>query len=334
MDTSSSLDRVRSISDGVDRTSLGGGPIVGQSAVWKEALTHATQVAATHATVLLHGDSGTGKELIARFIHRASPRRDGPFVAINCAALPETLLESELFGYERGAFTGAHQSKAGQIELASAGVLFLDEVSEMSRAAQAKFLRVLQEREFRRLGGTRLVRTNARIIAATNRDLHAAMRSGTFREDLYYRLRVFDIRIPPLRERPNDILLLTDAFLEELGQAIGCRPAGISDEVRGMLSAHDWPGNVRELRNVLERATILCGGGLIMPKHVALQSTPPPPSTAGLDEIVRRRIEQTLTETAWNISKSARYLGLTRTQMYVRLRKYRLERPEGRTRLG
>ena len=204
VDTSGFLPRVQSIADGADRKSLGRGHIVGRSSAWREVLKNATQVAATQATVLLEGDSGTGKEVVARFIHRASPRKDGPFVAIDCAALPETLLESELFGYERGAFTGAHQSKAGQIELASAGVLFLDEVSDMSLAAQAKFLRVLQEREFRRLGGTRLVKTNARVIAATNRDLHAAVESGTFREDLYYRLRVFDIRIPPLRERSEE----------------------------------------------------------------------------------------------------------------------------------
>src|SRR5258708_9335339 len=206
-----SLPGVQSITEGVDPRSPGRGHIVGQSATWKEVLKHATQVAATQATVLLQGDSGTGKEVVARFIHRASPRRNGPFVAINCAALPETLLESELFGYERGAFTGAYHSKAGQIELASAGVLFLDEVSEMSPAAQAKFLRVVQEREFRRLGGTRLLKTNARVIAATNRDLRAAMESGSFREDLYYRLRVFDIRIPPLRERRGDIALLAGA---------------------------------------------------------------------------------------------------------------------------
>jgi transcriptional regulator with GAF, ATPase, and Fis domain len=330
-DTSGSPPRVRSIAEGLDRKSLGRGHIVGQSAAWKDVLTNAMQVAATHATVLLQGDSGTGKEVVARFIHRASPRKDGPFVAINCAALPETLLESELFGYERGAFTGAQQSKPGQIELASAGVLFLDEVSEMSPAAQAKFLRVLQEREFLRLGGTRLVKTNARVIAATNRDLHAAMESGDFREDLYYRLRVFDIRIPPLRERPDDIVVLTDAFLQDLGHANGCQPAGISDEVRRMLSAHNWPGNVRELRNVLERATILCGGDLITPKHVDLHSAPSPPSSTGrLDEMVRRRIEQSLHETAWNIAKSARGLGLTRTQMYVRIKKYHLKRPDKR----
>jgi transcriptional regulator with GAF, ATPase, and Fis domain len=326
VDTSGVLSRVRSIADGLDRRSIGRGQIVGQSAAWREVLKHATLVAATHATVLLEGASGTGKEVVARFIHRASPRKNAPFVAINCAALPETLLESELFGYERGAFTGAHQSKAGQIELASAGVLFLDEVSEMSPAAQAKFLRVLQEREFWRLGGTRPVKTNARVIAATNRNLHAAVESGDFREDLYYRLRVFDIRIPPLRERPDDIALLTDAFLQDIGEANGCRPAGITDEVRGMLSAHDWPGNVRELRNVLERATILCGGGLITPTPVGLHSAPTPPSTGRLEEIVRRRIEQTLRETAWNVAKSARRLGLTRTQMYVRLKRYQLER--------
>jgi transcriptional regulator with PAS, ATPase and Fis domain len=252
VDTSGFLPRMQSIAEIMDRNSPAPGHIVGESAAWKKVLKDATQVATTLATVLLQGDSGTGKEVVARLIHRASPRRDGPFVTINCAALPETLLESELFGYERGAFTGAHQSKAGQIELASGGVLFLDEVSEMSRAAQAKFLRVLQEREFRRLGGTRLVKTNARVIAATNRDLHAAMESGDFREDLYYRLRVFDIRIPPLRERPGDIRLLTDVFLEDIGRSMGSRPAGISDEARATLSAHAWPGNVCELRNVLE----------------------------------------------------------------------------------
>jgi two-component system response regulator AtoC len=327
-DVFGSSTRVRSIAEGLERTSLVRGQIVGQSAAWKDVLTNATQVAATQATVLLQGDSGTGKEVVARFIHRASPRKDGPFVAINCAALPETLLESELFGYERGAFTGAQHFKAGQIELASAGVLFLDEVSEMSLAAQAKFLRVLQEREFRRLGGTRLVKTNARVIAATNRDLHAAMASGAFREDLYYRLGAFEIRIPPLRERPDDIVLLTDAFLHDIGQAIGCRPSGISNEVRRMLAAHDWPGNVRELRNVLERATILCGGGLITRKHVAVRSPLRPPSTGTLDEMVRHRVEQSLRETEWNIAKSARCLGLTRMQLYGRINKYQLERPE------
>src|ERR1700692_2294509 len=173
--------------------------VIGQSAEWRQVLRKAAQVALTDTTVFLQGESGTGKEVVARFIHRASPRKAGPFVAINCAALPEQLLESELFGYERGAFTGAHQAKVGQIELASTGVLFLDEVSEMSPMAQAKLLRVLQEREFRRLGDTRLVKANVRVIAASNRDLHRAVAEGRFREDLFYRLQVFDIRMPRLR---------------------------------------------------------------------------------------------------------------------------------------
>jgi ferredoxin len=179
--------------------------VLGHSAAWCDVLKKATQVAATEATTLLQGESGTGKEVVARFIHRNSPRKHGPFVAINCAALPETLLESELFGYERGAFTGANLAKPGQIELAAGGVLFLDEVSEMSPSAQAKFLRVLQEREFQRLGGTRPVKANVRVIAATNRDLCEAVEDGTFRQDLYYRLEVFDIQLPPLRERRADI---------------------------------------------------------------------------------------------------------------------------------
>src|SRR3954471_2716955 len=196
------------------------GGAVGRSDMWQRVLTRAQRVAPTDATVFLHGESGTGKEVIARYIHQASPRKDGPFVAINCAALPEQLLESELFGYERGAFTGAQQSKVGQIELASRGVLFLDEVSEMTLAAQAKFLRFLQEREFQRLGGTRLQRADVRIIAATNRDLEDAVARGTFREDLFYRLQVFDILLPPLRERVTDIPLFAKHFLAEFGRAM------------------------------------------------------------------------------------------------------------------
>src|SRR6201991_2498967 len=188
---------------------------VGTSSGWRDVITRATQVAATEATTCLQGESGTGKEVIARYIHQQSPRWRGPFIPINCAALPEQLLESELFGFERGAFTGALQSKPGQIELAAGGVLFLDEVTEMSSAAQAKVLRVLQEREFLRLGGTRPVRVNVRVIAATNRDLDEAVAQGDFRADLYYRLNVFDIHIPPLRERRDDILPLATGFLRE-----------------------------------------------------------------------------------------------------------------------
>ena len=195
----------------------------------------ATQVAPTDTTVLITGESGTGKEVVARFIHAASARRNRPFVALNCAALPEQLLESELFGYERGAFTSAQQAKPGQVELASGGVLFLDEVSEMSLSAQAKFLRFLQEREFQRLGGTRLIKANIRVIAATNRDLRKAVERGDFREDLFYRLAVFDIQIPPLRDRPSDIVPLSESFLQEIGRSFGRPPAGLTRDSRNAL---------------------------------------------------------------------------------------------------
>src|SRR6202171_3115742 len=229
---------------------------IGQSPEWRQVLRQATQVAVTDTTVFLQGESGTGKEVVARFIHPASPRVRGPFVAINCAALPEQLLESELFGYERGAFTGAQQAKAGQIELAATGVLFLDEVSEMSPAAQAKFLRFLQEREFQRLGGTRIQKAHVRVIAASNRDLRQAVEQGKVREEIFYRLQVFDIPLPPLRERITDVPLLAEEFLEELSRAMGCSPTCLSTEARDALLAYTWPGNVRELHNVLERAAI------------------------------------------------------------------------------
>ena len=237
--------------------------VVGESAEWRDVLKKATQVAETDTTVLVTGESGTGKEVVARFIHRASARSRGPFVALNCAALPEQLLESELFGYERGAFTSAQQAKPGQIELAAGGVLFLDEVTEMSLAAQAKFLRVLQEREFQRLGATRILKANIRVIAATNRDLRKAVERGDFREDLFYRLKVFDIVIPPLRERAADILPISEALLQDIGKSFARPPAGLTREAREALLRYHWPGNVRELRNALERAAILCEGGLI-----------------------------------------------------------------------
>jgi transcriptional regulator with PAS, ATPase and Fis domain len=289
-------------------------------------LKSATQVASTETTVLLTGESGTGKEVVARFIHRASSRRDGPFVAVNCAALPEQLLESELFGHERGAFTGAQQSKPGQIELAAGGVLFLDEVVEMSPSAQAKMLRVLQEREFQRLGGTRTIKANVRVITATNRELRRAMERGDFREDLYYRLHVFEIRLPALRERPEDVLPLSEAFLTDLGHSFGRPPAGMTREARQALLGYRWPGNVRELRNVLKRAAIVCEGGLIAPDHLALQEERAPAEDATNIKVVERQlIEQVLRECRGNKSKAARRLGLTRKQLYVRLRQYALD---------
>jgi transcriptional regulator with GAF, ATPase, and Fis domain len=305
--------------------------IVGQSREWLDALKKATQVAATDTTVLLTGESGTGKEVVARFIHRASGRKNGPFIALNCAALPEQLLESELFGYERGAFTSAQQSKPGQIELAAGGVLFLDEVSEMSPSSQAKFLRVLQEREFQRLGGTKMLKANIRVIAATNRDLRKAVERSDFREDLFYRLQVFDIRIAPLRERKNDVLPLSEGFLQEIGRSFGRPPAGLTKDGREALVAHDWPGNVRELRNALERAAILAEGGLIHAEHLALHSGATSSAlqvtATDLATVERETIARVLREMRWNKSKAAKRLGLSRTQLYVRMRKYGLEEP-------
>jgi transcriptional regulator with PAS, ATPase and Fis domain len=301
--------------------------VVGESDQWRDVLKKATQVAATDTTVLLTGESGTGKEVVARFIHRASPRSRGPFVALNCAALPEQLLESELFGYERGAFTSAHQAKPGQIELAAGGVLFLDEVSEMSLSAQAKFLRVLQEHEFQRLGGTRSLKANVRVVAATNRDLRTAVERGTFREDLFYRLLVFDIQIAPLRERRDDIVRLSEAFLRDIGKSFGRPPAGLTRDARNALVEYDWPGNVRELHNALERAAILCEGGLIDAGHLRLQgatrTTEQP--TADLSTIERETIAHVLKDTKGNKVRAARHLGLSRTQLYHRIRKYALE---------
>jgi transcriptional regulator with GAF, ATPase, and Fis domain len=319
--------RVRSLSEELDSRS-GYGRIVGQSEAWRNVLRAATQVASTETTVLLTGESGTGKEVVARFIHRASARSRGPFVAVNCAALPEPLLESELFGHDRGAFTGAEQAKPGQIELAAGGVLFLDEVGEMSPSAQAKFLRVLQEREFQRLGGTRPIKANVRVIAATNRELRQAMERGDFREDLYYRLQVFGIRLPPLRERPEDILPLSAAFLDEIGRSFGRPPAGMTYEAKQALVAYPWRGNVRQLRNVLERAAIVCDGGLIAPEHLALDDEERPARSTGISNVKmleRQVIERVLGESGGNKSKAARQLGLTRKQLYVRLRSYERE---------
>jgi transcriptional regulator with GAF, ATPase, and Fis domain len=345
--------RVRALTDELDARS-GFRRVIGESVSWRTVLTQTTQVAATDTTVLLLGESGTGKEVVARLLHRGSRRRQGPFIALNCAALPEQLLEAELFGYERGAFTGATQSKPGQLEQASGGVLFLDEVGEMSLPAQAKFLRVLQEREFQRLGGTRILRTDARIVAATNRDLHKATTTGQFREDLFYRLNVFAIRLPPLRERRDDILPLTQAFLAEFGRAFANPPAGISREAKEGLLRYHWPGNVRELRNILERAAILCDGGLITDEHLGLPLTmgeiprsisppvrvtpdvatpvpaPSPPAAfehqpgSDLQSVERMMIEKALQQARFNKSKAAKELGLSRHQLYIRMRRHGL----------
>jgi len=305
--------------------------VVGHSAGWVDAIKRATLVAPTEATVLLQGESGTGKEVMARLIHARSPRGNRPFVAINCAALPENLLESELFGYERGAFTGAQQSKPGQVEIAAGGVLFLDEVSEMSLAAQAKFLRFLQEREFQRLGGTRVVKTNVRIIAATNRDLQEAIQRGSFRHDLYYRLQVFTIQLPPLRERQADILPLAEAFLRDISRTMRRPPVGLTREATEALLSHAWPGNVRELRNALERAVIVCESGAITAAQLSLEGTRRSPQVVegevDLNALQRRTIARVLGQVRGNKSQAAKRLGITRNQLYFRLRKYSLDTP-------
>jgi two-component system response regulator FlrC len=256
-------------------------------------------------------------------------------VAVNCAALPEHLLEAELFGYERGAFTGAVQSKPGVLEQASGGTLFLDEIGELSPAAQAKLLRVLQEGEFRRLGGTRVQRTDARIIAATNRDLARAAAAGQFRDDLYYRLAVFPIRLPALRDRPDDVLPLAGAFLAAIGREFGRRPATLGPDARRALVAYAWPGNVRELRNCLQRAAILADGGTIEAEHLScagVESTADvptrahdaPPPESDLRTMERTMIERALEHARFNKSRAAKAVGLSRHQLYVRLRRYGL----------
>jgi transcriptional regulator with GAF, ATPase, and Fis domain len=316
--------------------------VIGQSRQWKDVLAQATRVAQTETTVLLTGESGTGKEVVARFLHHGSRRSHGPFVAINCAALPDQLLESELFGHERGAFTGAVATKPGRIEQANGGVLFLDEVGEMALQVQAKLLRVLEEREFTRLGSTRLQRVDVRLIAATNRDLHAAMRRGEFREDLYYRLGVFEIALPALRERREDILELADAFLEEIGEIVGRPAAGISRDAKEHLAAYSWPGNVRELRNAIERAVILADGGVIRAEHLPVNSPKQPaagaldsPATAAfpvggvnLEAIEKSLVVKALSQARHNKTRAAKLLGLTRAQLYSRIEKYGLAESE------
>src|SRR6267378_2514593 len=312
--------------------------VIGSSRPWRQALAYAAKVAATEATVLLTGESGTGKEVVAHLIHESSRRAGGPFVALNCAALPEALLESELFGYEKGAFTGAVVARPGRLEQAAGGTLFLDEVGEMTPAVQAKFLRVLQEREFQRLGGTRVQKANVRVHASTNRDLHAALTSGQFREDLYYRLHVFAIALPPLRERPEDIPALVEHFITALGPAVLGRPAdGITREAHERLLAHSWPGNVRELRNAVERALILSDGRMITPEHLpappeSLRDAAPPIAVQrdfqsdGLDleTTERELVERALRHAGQNKAKAARLLGLTRTKLYTRMQRFGL----------
>jgi DNA-binding NtrC family response regulator len=261
----------------------------GSSKAMKDALALAGRAAGSNATVLLLGESGTGKEVMARHLHQQSPRADGPFIALNCATLAGDLLESELFGHEKGAFTGAHKSKPGSIELAESGTLFLDEVGELGAGVQAKLLRVLQERQFQRVGGTKTLDADIRIIAATNRDLRKAAEEGAFREDLYYRLNVVSIRLPPLRERSDDLQALVEHALDRYTAELGRAPLTISEEAWRLMRAYPWPGNVRELNNVIERAAVLAPDEQIeaddLPEELRELEMPPERDTTGVHAI-------------------------------------------------
>src|SRR5262249_17032281 len=317
------------------------GPIVGVSPSWHDTLNQARRVAPSDTTVLVTGETGTGKEVIAGLVHRSSRRADHLFMAINCAALPEQLLESELFGHEKGAFTGAVATKIGRVEQAAGGTLFLDEIAEMGASLQAKLLRVLEAREFQRLGGTRTIRADVRVIAATNRDLRSAMSNQTFREDLYYRLNVFQIHIAPLRMRHEDIAPLAEAFLDDLSAKMGRSAAGISRDALEWLRTYPWPGNARELRNAIERAILLCDGGLITREHLptAPAATSRPDGNLGgwldpaaslptggidLEAIERVLLQKALSQAKGNKTRAARLLGLTRAKLYTRMEKHGL----------
>jgi transcriptional regulator with GAF, ATPase, and Fis domain len=289
------------------------------------ALDLARSVAPADSTVLLTGETGTGKELAARLIHHWSPRADQVFVAVNCAALAETLLESELFGHEKGAFTGAIAQRRGRFELAHGGTLFLDEVGEMSPALQAKLLRVLQERTFERVGGTRTVAVDVRVIAATNRDLQQMVSTGSFREDLYYRLSVFPIVLPPLRERPSDILPLAEHILRQVSRRLGKRITAFADEAKALLQGYVWPGNIRELQNVIERAAILCREDRIGPSYLNLAPAPSTQAVAApktLRDLEREAILAALTAHGGNRRKAAEELGISLRTLYARLKEY------------
>ncbi len=285
-------------------------------------------VAASNSTVLIEGESGTGKELLARAIHAESPRRDAPFVSVSCAALTESLLESELFGHEKGAFTGADSQKRGKIELAGSGTLFLDEIGDIGPKVQMDLLRVLEQREFRRVGGQQLLTIDSRILAATNRDLKKAIGEGHFREDLYYRLNVFSLHVPPLRDRKEDIPLLVEHFLEKFNIEMGKSVEGITEAAMRQLIDYGWPGNARELRNVVERAMVVAKGSRILEGDLSL----PRPTGKGnghgksLERMEKEHIRQVLDENRWNIIRSAQILGIDRVTLYNKIKKYELKK--------
>jgi DNA-binding NtrC family response regulator len=308
--------------------------IVSKNARMLSLLELVRNVAGYRSTVLVRGESGTGKELFARALHQCGDRAEGPFVAVSCAALTETLLESELFGYEKGAFTGAQERRRGKFELADGGTLFLDEMGDISPKLQTDLLRVLQERRFFRVGGSAEVGIDVRVIAATHVDLEAAIREGRFRQDLFYRLNVIEIHVPPLRERLEDVPLLARHFIEQLSLELGKEVVGISDAAVRALMAHDWPGNVRQLENAIERAIVNSHEGVLSEADFAFLTRPSSAATdplslgsMTLDEIERRAIVATLRKTQGNVKEAAAVLGIDRSTFYEKLKRYDIANP-------
>ncbi len=300
--------------------------LIGESSAMKSIIKQIEEVAATDASVLITGESGTGKEVVARAIHFASPRRFEPLITVSCGALPEGLVESELFGYERGAFTGAFYKKKGKFEAANGGTLFLDEIGELNQKMQVDLLRVLQEKEIMRIGSNKVIKVDFRVISATNRDLREMVEEGTFREDLFYRLNVFNIHIPPLRERVEDIPLLVEHFVNQFRRRMGKDVEGITPQALNKLVKYPWPGNVRELENAIERAFVISKGKYIttedlsfLDSHNAKISTPP---ALSLSEIEKQHILNVLKECDYNISKAAKILDIDRTTLYNKMKKY------------
>jgi DNA-binding NtrC family response regulator len=313
--------------------------MVGQSAEMRKVSTLVSQIARTTATVLITGESGTGKELLARAIHRQGPRRERPFVAVNPAAIPESLMESELFGHERGAFTGAFQRKLGRFELAQGGTLFLDEIGSLRPEMQVKLLRVLQEREIERVGGTHTIKLDVRIITATNADLRQGVAAGTFREDLFYRLNVVQVNMPPLRDRRDDIAVLTDHFVRRYRQQFGKPVTGVAPEALSALADYAWPGNVRELQNVVERCVALAEGPLIRLSDLPLEFMIPDARVcanapgaldleAAHDDFERQIVRRCLDRVDWNQSEAARVLGMHRNTLKVKMARWNLKRSD------
>ena len=313
--------------------------MVGESAAMREVFRLVEKIAPTQSTVLVRGESGTGKELVARAIHSRSTRAARPFQAINCAAIPENLLESELFGHEKGSFTGADARKTGLFEAASGSTLFLDEIGDLSLPLQGKILRTLQERELRRVGGNETIPVDVRVVAATNRDLEAMMKSGQFREDLFYRLNVIPIVLPPLRERGSDIPALVQRFLEKANATHGTSVAEIDPAALDLLVRHPWPGNIRQLESVVERAVLLCEGTVVrpvdLPLEIRLQTSPAarpygfeiPPEGIDIEDLERQLIVQAMERSAWVIARAARLLGLTYRTLQYRLEKFGIRKP-------